>query len=93
MLSSEGPEWALEELEKSKPEGPSKDNRKIVDSLASYQREDITTAILKVAIEWDDAAVWDCIVMSDPGFFLGQSEYAHLRDGWEAFKLDGVRGT
>lgn len=93
MLSSEGPTWALEELEKSKSEGPSKENRKIVDFLASRQSKDITITILKVAIEWDDAAVWDRIVMSDPGFFLTQSEYTHLCEGWEAFKLDGVRGT
>lgn len=93
MLSSEGSTWALEELEKSKSEGPSKENCLIVDFLAEQKREDIMPVVLKIAIEWKDAAVWNRIIMRDRGFFLKQREYKDICDGWQAFKFDEVRPT
>lgn len=94
MLSSEeAEEWALDELERSKSEGPSKENREIVDFLARKERSDTTATILKIAIGWKDAAVWCGIVEQDPRFFLGQNGYTDLCNGWEMFKFEGVRGT
>ena len=94
MLSSErGEDWAFEELEKSKSEGPSKENREIIEFLAQPGLEVIMDTILKIAIEWDDATVWDSIVKQNPEFFLEQKEYTSLCNGWEVFKLDGVRPT
>ena len=91
MLSVGGAKWALEELEKSKSEGPSNENRKIVAFLAQQQRKDVMTTITKTAIEWNDATVWGGIVQLWPKFFLGQSEYTDLCDGWRVFGFDGVR--
>lgn len=93
ILTSQGPAWALEELERSKSEGPSKENREIIDFLVQRGHEDIMAAILKIAIEWNNAVVWGCIVESDPGFFLGQKGYVDLCNGWETFDFDGVRPT
>jgi len=94
MLSSVGGEkWGLAELEKSKSEGPSKENREIIEFLAQTGRKDNMTAILEVAIEWNDAVEWGCIVKRDPGFFLRQKGYKSLCNGWEALKFDGVRPT
>lgn len=93
MLSSEGPEWGLEELEKSKSDGPSRENREIIEFLVQKQREDITTIILKVAIEWKDPLVWGRIIESNPKYFLKQKGYVDLRSGWQAFNFDDVRPT
>ena len=94
ILSQEGSErWALEELEKSKSEGPSKANCEIIDFLAKQKREDIMATILEIAFGWNDAVVWGRIVEQAPGFFLEQEGYKNLCDGWEAFKFDGVRPT
>lgn len=92
ILTSEGgEEWALEELERSKAEGPSKENCEIIEFLAQRGREDITATISKIAIEWNDAVVWGRIVEHDPKFFLRQEEYTDLTNGWETFKFDCVR--
>lgn len=93
MLASGGSEWGLEELEKSKSEGPSKENREIIDFLAQLRDKEIMPTILQVAIEWKDVAVWDGIVLSYPEFLLKQEEYADLCVGWQTFTLDGVRST
>lgn len=94
MLSSEGGEkWGLAELEKSKSEGPSKENREIIEFLAKKGRKDTMAAILEVAIEWNDAVEWGCIVQQDPEFFLQQKGYKNLYNGWKALKFDGVRPT
>ena len=93
MLSSAGDQWALEELEKSKAEGPSKENCEIINFLAQRRSEDITGTISKIAIEWHDAVVWGQIVESHPEFFLEQKGYANLCDGWQEFDFDGVRPT
>jgi len=47
MLSSGGAEWALEELEKTKSEGPSKENREIVGFLVQQGKNNMA-AVLKV---------------------------------------------
>jgi len=44
-------ELAFEELEKSKSEGPSKENREIIEFLARPGLEVITDTILGIAIE------------------------------------------
>jgi hypothetical protein len=93
MLSSGGAKWASEELEKSKSEGPSKENHKIIDFLAQQGREGITATILKIAIEWNDAVVWGRIVERDPEFFFNQTGYTDLCNGWQLFGFDGVRPT
>jgi len=94
MLSSEGGEkWGLAELEKSKSEGPSKENRKIIEFLAQTGREDAMAAVLEVAIGWNDAAEWGRIVKQKPQFFLRQKGYKSLYNGWEALKFDGVWPT
>jgi len=94
VLSSEGgKDWAFEELKKSKFEGPSKENREIIRLLAQPGLEEIMDTILRMAIEWDDAAVWGCIVKQNPEFFLEQKGYTSLCDGWEAFKFEGVCPT
>jgi hypothetical protein len=91
MLSLGGAKWALEELEKSKLEGPSNENWKIIAFLAQQQRKDVMTTITKTVIEWNDATVWGGIVRLWPKFFLGQGEYTDLCDGWRVFGFDGVR--
>lgn len=93
IMSSEGHTWALEELERSKSDGPSKENREIIDLLVQKKYEDVAATISKIAIEWNDATVWDRIVESDPGYFLEQEEYADLCDGWDALGFGGVRPT
>jgi len=94
VLSSKGGEdSAFEELEKSKFEGPSKENREIIKFLAKPWPEELLDTILRIAIEWDDAAVWSCVVKQNPKFFLKQKGYTSLCDGWEAFKFDGVCPT
>jgi len=93
ILSSEGVDWGLEELEKSKSEGPSKENREIIDFVVQQGKIDIIPAVLKVALEWNDAVVWGSIVEQRPGYFLGKNGYPDLWNGWQAFKLDGVRST
>jgi hypothetical protein len=92
MLSSGGEKWALKELNKSKSEGPSKENREIVEFLI-WQAEgrDAETTIAKIAIEWNDAATWSRIVGKRSGFFLKQDGYTGLCDGWREFEFDGVR--
>ena len=94
MLSLDGAEkWALEELEESKPEGPSRENCEIIDFLAQKGGGDTMATILETAIGWKDATVWGRIVGQNPGFFLGQKGYTDLCDGWKEFKFDGVRPT
>lgn len=93
MFLSEGPDWALEELEKSKFEGASKENVEIIELLAEQKDDGIAGTISKVAIEWNHPVAWGFVVESHPGFFLKQKEYAGLWDGWQAFGFDGVRST
>ena len=93
MLSSEGEEWGLEELEKSKTEGPSKANCEIIEFIARRGNPGRMVAISKIALEWNDAVVWGRIIGWDPGFFLRQRGYTELCKGWETFEFDGVCGT
>ena len=94
MLSSEhGEKWALEELEKSKSEGPTGANREIVEFLARKRQGDVVATILKIAIEWDDVAEWDYIVRWNHSRFLREKGYTCLCEGWEVFDLEGVRPT
>ena len=94
MLSSEyGEEWALEELEKSKSEGPTWANREIVEFLARKRRGGVVATVLKIAIEWGDVAEWDYIVQWNHSFLLGEKGYTCLCEGWEVFKFEGVCPT
>lgn len=93
MFSVEGSEeWALTELENSKSEGPTKENREIIVFLAQKRTVDRST-LLKIAVDWKDAEVWSDIVRAETMFFLDEKDYKTLCDGWELFKLDGVRET
>ena len=93
ILSTEGSTWALQELEKSESEGPTKENREIIGFLAKKENDDFKATVLKYAFEWNDPSVWDLIVESDPRFFLCGKGYRNLCDGWQAFGLDSVRLT
>ena len=94
MLSSEmGVDWGLEELEKSKPEGPSKENREILEFLARQNNKALMATALKFAFEWNDVVAWGRIVEQDTKFFLQERGFTSLCDDWEAFKFDGVRPT
>ena len=68
-------------------------NCEIIEFLAQQRNPKSMAAILKTALEWNDAVVCARIVGRDPGFFLSQRGYTDLCKGWEAFKFDGVRGT
>jgi hypothetical protein len=93
MSASEGSTWALQELEKSKFEGPTKENREFIGFLAKKDDDEIKATILTYAFQWDDPSVWDIIVESDPRFFLSGERYHNLCNGWQTFGLDGVRPT
>ena len=93
MLSSKGAKWALEELEKSKGEGPTNENREIIGFLLREESNVIIAAIMKIIFGWNDAAVWGDIIEQDPGFFMGQDGYTDLCNGWQVFGFDGVRPT
>jgi hypothetical protein len=93
MLSAEGPTWALEELEKSKSEGPTKENRDIIGFLAKQGNREAKTTVLELSIEWKDAVSWGRVIGSDPRFFLRQEGYEDLYNGWRAFGFSGVRPT
>lgn len=94
MLSSEhGEKWALEELEKSKSDGPTRANREIVEFLARKGQGNVVATILKIAIEWGDVVEWDCIVRWNCSLLLGEKGYTRLCEGWEVFKFEGVRPT
>lgn len=92
MLSSEGPIWALEELEKSKSEGPSKENRIIIDFLARQEGRGIQPSLLKVAVEWNNADLWGRIIELNPELFFSGGFPDSWKD-WEAFGFDDVRPT
>ena len=94
MLSLENAEkWALEELEKSKSEGPTVENREMIKFLERQERADLVATILKIAIEWGDVTEWDYIVWRNHKLFLEEKRYTRLCEGWEVFNLEGVRPT
>ena len=94
MLSLEDAEkWALEELEKSKSEGPTGENREIIEFLARRKRADVVATVQKIAIEWGDVTVWDYIVWWNHKLFLEEKGYTRLCEGWEVFNFEGVRPT
>ena len=80
MLSSEhGEKWALEELEKSKSDGPTWANREIVEFLARKGQGNVVATILKIAIEWSDVVEWDYIVRWNCSLLLGEKGYTPVR--------------